>query len=110
MRRQFSPHVYSSGPLVRSPQSKKLADGVYVHAGRGFESNSGIIRAVRSVISTSTPVRLVIDTEPLGLNEAKRRRREERQRPLSEGRQLYSALIFAARITLAHFSVWRRGR
>ena len=58
---------------MRSPQSKKLADGVYVHAGRGFESNSGIIRALRSVISTSTPVRLVIDTEPLGLNEAKRR-------------------------------------
>ena len=29
----------------------------------------------------------------------------ERQRPPSKGRQLYSALIFAARITLAHFSV-----
>jgi cyclase len=66
------------------PQVKKLADGVYVHAGRGFESNSGIILTDEGVVVidtgqnpyesrniwatvrnlTTMPVRLVIDTEP----------------------------------------------
>src|SRR6266851_1021639 len=66
------------------PRVKKLADGVYVHAGRGFESNSGIILTQEGVVVidtgqnpyesrniwatvrnlTSMPVRLVIDTEP----------------------------------------------
>jgi cyclase len=66
------------------PQVKKLADGVYVHTGRGFESNAGIILTQEGVIVidtgqnpyesrniwatvknlTSMPVRLVIDTEP----------------------------------------------
>ena len=66
------------------PQVKKLADGVYVHTGRGFESNAGIILTSEGVIVidtgqnpyefrnlwatvrnlTTMPVRLVIDTEP----------------------------------------------
>jgi cyclase len=66
------------------PQVKKLADGVYVHTGRGFESNAGIILTEEGVIVidtgqnpyesrniwatvrnlTSMPVRFVIDTEP----------------------------------------------
>jgi len=66
------------------PRVKKLADGVYVHTGKGFESNSGIIltqegvvvidtgqnpiesRAIMDTVKklTSMPVRLVIDTEP----------------------------------------------
>jgi cyclase len=66
------------------PQVKKLADGVYVHTGRGFESNAGIILTSEGVIVidtgqnpyeshniwatvknlTSLPVRLVINTEP----------------------------------------------
>jgi cyclase len=66
------------------PRVKKLADGVYVHTGNGFESNSGIILTDEGVVVidtgqnpiesrdiaatvkklTSMPVRLVIDTEP----------------------------------------------
>ncbi len=66
------------------PQVKKLADGVYVHTGKGFDSNSGIILTDEGVVVidtgqnpiesrdimetvkklTSMPVRLVIDTEP----------------------------------------------
>jgi cyclase len=66
------------------PQVKKLADGVYVHTGRGYESNAGIILTEEGVIVidtgqnpyesrniwatvrnlTSMPVRFVIDTEP----------------------------------------------
>src|SRR5258708_22997465 len=66
------------------PRVKKLADGVYVHTGKGFESNSGIILTQEGVVVidtgqnpiesrdimdtvkklTSMPVRLVIDTEP----------------------------------------------
>jgi cyclase len=66
------------------PRVKKLADGVYVHTGKGFESNSGIILTPEGVVVidtgqnpiesrdimetvkklTSMPVRLVIDTEP----------------------------------------------
>ena len=66
------------------PRVKKLADGVYVHTGNGFDSNSGIILTDEGVIVidtgqnpiesrdimatvkklTSMPVRLVIDTEP----------------------------------------------
>jgi len=68
------------------PRVKKLADGVYVHTGKGFESNSGIIlteegvvvidtgqnpiesRAIMDTVKklTPMPVRLVIDTEPHG--------------------------------------------
>jgi len=67
-------------------QVRKLVDGVYVHTGKGYESNSGIIltqdgvvvidtgqnpiesRAVMAAVKklTSMPVRLVIDTEPHG--------------------------------------------
>ena len=66
------------------PRVQKLADGVYVHTGKGFDSNSGIILTDEGVIVidtgqnpiesrdimatvkklTSMPVRLVIDTEP----------------------------------------------
>lgn len=68
------------------PRVKKLADGVYVHTGNGFDSNSGIILTDEGVIVIDTgqnpiesrailetvkkltpmPVRLVIDTEPHG--------------------------------------------
>ena len=68
------------------PRVQKLADGVYVHAGKGFESNSGIILTQEGVVVidtgqnpvesrdimdtvkklTSMPVRLVINTEPHG--------------------------------------------
>jgi cyclase len=63
---------------------KQLADGVYVHTGKGFDSNSGIIvtnegvividtgqnaiesRAIMDTVKklTTMPVRFVIDTEP----------------------------------------------
>jgi cyclase len=66
------------------PRVTKLADGVYVHSGNGFDSNSGIILTNEGVIVidtgqnpiesrdimatvkklTTMPVRLVIDTEP----------------------------------------------
>jgi glyoxylase-like metal-dependent hydrolase (beta-lactamase superfamily II) len=66
------------------PQVKKLADGIYVHAGKGFDSNSGIVVTQEGVVVIDTgqnpiesrdimatvkkitplPVRLVIDTEP----------------------------------------------
>jgi cyclase len=66
------------------PQVKKLADGVYVHTGKGSDSNSGIILTQEGVVVidtgqnpiesrdimatvkklTSMPMRLVIDTEP----------------------------------------------
>src|SRR5437588_12641257 len=66
------------------PRVKKLADGVYVHAGKGFDSNSGIILTEDGVVVIDTgqnpiesrdimatvqkltpmPVRIVIDTEP----------------------------------------------
>jgi len=66
------------------PRVQKLADGVYVHTGQGFDSNSGIILTQEGVVVidtgqnpiesrdimatvkklTSMPVRLVIDTEP----------------------------------------------
>src|SRR5262245_48689522 len=68
------------------PRVKKLADGVYVHTGNGFDSNSGIILTDEGVIVVDTgqnpiesraiaetvkklspmPVRIVIDTEPHG--------------------------------------------
>jgi len=74
-----SPFAQDLGPRV-----KKLADGVYVHTGKGFDSNSGIIITDEGVIVVDTgqnaiesrlvmeavkklpplPVRLVIDTEP----------------------------------------------
>src|SRR6202043_2387303 len=74
----------AAGAQDLGPQVKKLADGVYVHTGRGFESNSGIILTQDGVIVidtgqnpyesrniwatvrnlTSMPVRFVIDTEP----------------------------------------------
>jgi len=76
--------IGAAGAQDLGPQVKKLADGVYVHAGRGFESNSGIILTQEGVVVidtgqnpyetrniwatvrnlTSTPVRLVINTEP----------------------------------------------
>jgi cyclase len=66
------------------PQVKKIADGIYVHVGKGFDSNSGIILTPDGVVVIDTgqnpiesrdimaavkkltpmPVRLVIDTEP----------------------------------------------
>jgi cyclase len=66
------------------PQVKKIADGIYVHTGKGFDSNSGIILTQDGVVVIDTgqnpiesrdimatvkkltpmPVRLVIDTEP----------------------------------------------
>lgn len=74
-----SPFAQDLGPRV-----KKLADGVYVHTGKGFDSNSGIIitdegvivvdtgqnaiesRSVMEAVKklTSQPVKIVIDTEP----------------------------------------------
>lgn len=74
-----SPFAQDLGPRV-----KKLADGVYVHTGKGFDSNSGIIitdegvivvdtgqnaiesRSVMDTVKklTSQPVKIVIDTEP----------------------------------------------
>src|ERR1700676_793506 len=76
--------VDAAGAQDLGPQVKKLAEGVYVHTGRGFESNAGIILTQEGVIVidtgqnpyeshniwatvrnlTSMPVRLVIDTEP----------------------------------------------
>src|SRR6516164_5222108 len=76
--------IGAAGAQDLGPQVKKLADGVYVHAGRGFESNSGIILTQDGVIVidtgqnpyesrniwatvrnlTTMPVRFVIDTEP----------------------------------------------
>src|ERR1700735_1635132 len=76
--------IGAAGAQELGPQVKKLADGVYVHTGRGFESNAGIIVTQEGVIVidtgqnpyesrniwatvrnlTSLPVRLVIDTEP----------------------------------------------
>jgi cyclase len=91
---KFSPALISLVALVAlggsasaqdlGPRVKKLADGVYVHTGKGFESNSGIILTDEGVVVidtgqnpiesrdimatvkklTSLPVRLVIDTEP----------------------------------------------
>jgi cyclase len=66
------------------PQVKKIADGIYVHVGKGYDSNSGIILTQDGVVVidtgqnpiesrdimatvkklTAMPVRLVIDTEP----------------------------------------------
>jgi cyclase len=66
------------------PRVKKLAEGVYVHTGKGFDSNSGIILTQDGVVVidtgqnpiesrdimetvkklTSMPVRFVIDSEP----------------------------------------------
>jgi cyclase len=76
--------IGAAGAQDLGPQVEKLADGVYVHKGRGFESNSGIILTQEGVVVIDTgqnpyesrniwatvrnlstmPVRLVIDTEP----------------------------------------------
>ena len=76
--------IGTAGAQDLGPQVKKLADGVYVHTGRGFEFNAGIILTSEGVIVidtgqnpyesrnlwatvrnlTTMPVRLVIDTEP----------------------------------------------
>src|SRR3984957_21200830 len=76
--------IGAAGAQELGPQVTKLADGVYVHAGRGFESNSGIILTQEGVVVidtgqnpyesrniwatvrnlTSMPVRFVINTEP----------------------------------------------
>src|SRR3977135_3513937 len=80
--------VLSGAALAQDlgPRVKKLADGVYVHTGNGFDSNSGIILTDDGVIVIDTgqnpiesrdimatvkkltdkPVRIVIDTEPHG--------------------------------------------
>jgi len=80
--------VLSSSAFAQDlgPRVKKLADGVYVHTGNGFDSNSGIIVTSEGVIVIDTgqnpiesrdimatvkkltplPVRIVIDTEPHG--------------------------------------------
>src|SRR6266568_786051 len=80
--------MFGAGAFAQDlgPQVKKLADGVYVHTGKGFESNSGIILTQEGVVVIDTgqnpiesrdimatvkkltplPVRLVIDTEPHG--------------------------------------------
>src|SRR5215471_3730412 len=80
--------VLSSSALAQDlgPRVKMLADGVYVHTGNGFDSNSGIIITDDGVIVIDTgqnpvesrdimatvrkltplPVRIVIDTEPHG--------------------------------------------
>ena len=42
--------IGAAGAQDLGPQVKKLADGVYVHTGRGFESNSGIILTQDGVI------------------------------------------------------------
>ena len=36
------------------PRVKKLADGVYVHTGKGFDSNSGIILTEEGVVVIDT--------------------------------------------------------
>jgi len=66
------------------PRVEKLADGIYVHTGKAFDSNSGIILTDEGVVVVDTgqnpiesrdilatvkkltamPVRLIIDTEP----------------------------------------------
>src|SRR5262245_20871481 len=78
--------IIASSALAQDlgPRVKKLADGVYVPTGNGFDSNSGIILTTEGVIVVDTgqnpiesrdimatvkkltpmPVRLVIDTEP----------------------------------------------
>ena len=80
--------VLASSALAQDlgPRVKKLADGVYVHTGNGYDSNSGIILTDDGVIVIDTgqnpiesrdimatvrkltplPVRIVIDTEPHG--------------------------------------------
>jgi len=80
--------VLTSSALAQDlgPRVKKLADGVYVHTGNGYDSNSGIILTDDGVIVIDTgqnpiesrdimatvrkltplPVRIVIDTEPHG--------------------------------------------
>src|SRR5438477_5216737 len=78
--------IGAAGAQDLGPQVKKLADGVYVHTGKGFESNSGIILTQEGVVVIDTgqnpiesrdimatvkkltplPVRLVINTEPHG--------------------------------------------
>ncbi len=80
--------MFGAGAFAQDlgPQVKKLADGVYVHTGKGFESNSGIILTQEGVVVIDTgqnpiesrdimatvkkltplPVRLVINTEPHG--------------------------------------------
>lgn len=80
------PVALGGSPLAQDlgPRVKKLADGVYVHTGKGFDSNSGIIITDEGVIVVDTgqnaiesrsvmeavkkltplPVRFVIDTEP----------------------------------------------
>jgi len=79
--------IASAGTVLAQdlgPQVRKLAECVYVHTGKGFDSNSGIILTdegpvvidtgqnaieARDILATvkkltNLPVRLVIDTEP----------------------------------------------
>src|ERR1700740_1069278 len=82
----FTSLIFISGAAAQDlgPRVKKLTDGVYVHTGKGFDSNSGIILTDEGVVVVDTgqntiesrevmaaikklpsmPVRLVIDTEP----------------------------------------------
>ena len=82
----FGAFVFASAAFAQDlgPRVQKLADGVYVHTGKGFDSNSGIIVTPEGVIVIDTgqnpvesrdiaetvkkltplPVRLIIDTEP----------------------------------------------
>src|SRR6516164_329648 len=46
--------IGTAGAQDLGPQVKKLADGVYVHSGRGFESNSGIILTEEGVVVIDT--------------------------------------------------------
>ena len=46
--------IGAAGAQDLGPQVQKLADGVYVHKGRGFESNSGIILTQDGVIVIDT--------------------------------------------------------
>ena len=53
--------IFASFALIGSafaqdlgPQVRKLADGVYVHTGKGYESNSGIILTQDGVVVIDT--------------------------------------------------------
>jgi cyclase len=80
--------VLGGAPLAQDlgPRVKQLAKGVYVHTGKGFDSNSGIIvtdegvividvgqnpieaRSIAETVKklTSQPVRMIVNTEPHG--------------------------------------------
>jgi len=47
--------IGTAGAQDLGPQVKKLADGVYVHTGRGFESNSGIMATLDAAGRATAP-------------------------------------------------------